>query len=55
MGNFNVAQDASDRVIYNTTTGELYYDQDGAGGLASQHFATLTGAPALTANDLLVV
>lgn len=39
---------ADDRIIYNTTNGNLYYDQDGtAAGFAAIQIATLTGAPAL--------
>ncbi len=45
---------ADDRVIYNTTNGNLYYDVDGIGGVASIQIATLTGAPALTAADIVV-
>jgi len=47
-------QDASDRLIYNTTTGQLFYDADGNGAGASQLVATLQGAPALSATDFAV-
>jgi Ca2+-binding RTX toxin-like protein len=49
------AQDASDRVIYNTTTGELWYDVDGSGAGARQLIATLEGAPTLVATDIEIV
>lgn len=35
------AQDAEDRIIYNTSNGALYYDADGAGGEAAVQFATI--------------
>jgi len=45
------------RVIYNTTTGELYYDADGAGGLAAVQFAVVgtTTHPTLNSGDFVVV
>jgi Ca2+-binding RTX toxin-like protein len=46
--------DATDRVVYDTTTGNLYYDADGNGGGAAQLVATLTGHPAVAATDLTV-
>jgi Ca2+-binding RTX toxin-like protein len=49
------AQDADDRILYDTSTGGLYYDPDGAGFEAAVLVATLTGAPALAATDILVV
>ena len=50
-----VAHDASDRVIYNTSNGELWYDADGNGSGGAEVIATLAGAPALVATDLEVV
>jgi Ca2+-binding RTX toxin-like protein len=49
------AHDASDRVIYNTTTGELYHDADGTGSAGASLVATLQGAPSLAATDIEVV
>jgi Ca2+-binding RTX toxin-like protein len=51
----NSGQDASDRVIYNTSTGQLWYDADGSGSGAAQLIATLQGAPALAATDISVI
>jgi Ca2+-binding RTX toxin-like protein len=47
--------DANDRVIYDTATGNLYYDADGSGAGAAQLFAVLDGAPTLTAADFGVI
>jgi Ca2+-binding RTX toxin-like protein len=47
--------DADDRVVYNTSTGELYYDADGNGAAAAQLIATLQGAPALATTDISVI
>jgi Ca2+-binding RTX toxin-like protein len=48
------AQDADDRIIYDSTTGNLYYDADGNGAGAAVLFATLSGHPALAASDIVV-
>lgn len=46
---------ASSRIIYDTSTGALYYDQDGsAGAHARIQFATVSGHPALTSVDFMV-
>jgi|GEM_PF-1764868 len=47
---------SSTRIVYDTALGKLHYDADGSGtGYAAVWFATLTGAPTLTATDFLVV
>lgn len=50
----NAAHDATDRFIYNTTTGALWYDADGTGATAAVQVAVLTGAPALAFTDFLI-
>lgn len=51
------AHDASDRIIYNASTGALYYDADGnaAGGVAAIKFAVLVNKAAVTSLDFLIV
>jgi VCBS repeat-containing protein len=49
------AADASDRIIYNDLTGQLFYDADGAGGAAAIQFATLSPGLTLTASDFSVI
>src|SRR6185295_5971300 len=56
----NAGHDADDRVVYNTSTGQLWYDADGSGASVAQLIATLQSAqagvaPALTATDINVV
>jgi hypothetical protein len=46
---------ATDHVLYNTTTGALYYDADGTGTKAPVQVAVLAQHPMLTASDFLVV
>jgi len=41
--------------VYDTTTGNLYYDSDGSGTGASQLVATLQGHPTLAATDISVI
>ena len=47
-------QDTTDRVIYNTTTGQLWYDADGSGSGAAQLIATLQSGATLAATDIVV-
>lgn len=47
--------DGNDRVIYDLSTGNLYYDADGSGRGASILIATLEGAPGLSASDITVI
>jgi Ca2+-binding RTX toxin-like protein len=51
------AADASDRVIYNTTTGDLYYDADGTGSSAAVKIALIGTSthPALDHTDFLII
>lgn len=49
------AADADDRIIYDTATGRLYFDQDGVGGVAQVQLAYLIGAPTLVADDFVVI
>ena len=51
----SAAHDADDRIIYNQTTGALYFDYDGNGIGTAVQFATLNGAPILAASDFLVI
>jgi Ca2+-binding RTX toxin-like protein len=48
------AGDSNDRILYETDTGNLYYDSDGSGGNAKVLFAVLTLAPTLSASDFFV-
>jgi Ca2+-binding RTX toxin-like protein len=49
------ATDTNDRVVYNTSTGSLYYDADGSGSGAAQLIATFSGNPAVAATDIVVI
>ena len=49
------ARDASDRVIYETDTGKLFFDRDGTGSAQKVHFATLNSNLGLTHDDFFVI
>jgi Ca2+-binding RTX toxin-like protein len=49
------AADASDRVVYNPATGQIYYDADGNGAGTAVLFATVGAGLALTAADFFIV
>lgn len=51
----NAPADANDVIIYNTTTGVLFYDADGNGAGNAIAFAKLTGIPGLTSADFIIV
>lgn len=51
----STAGDSDDHVIYDTSTGALYYDPDGTGSAPSIQFSSLTGHPTVAANDFVVI
>jgi serralysin len=50
----STAADSNDHVIYNKTTGALFYDADGSGATPAVQFAKLSAGLALTHADFLV-
>jgi len=51
----SAATDASDRLIYNKTTGALLFDSDGTGATEQEQFATLSTGLAMTNADIFVI
>ena len=49
------ANSATQRVIYDTATGDLYFDIDGSGGATAVKFATLSNHAALTFGDIHIM
>ena len=50
------AADASDRIIYDATTGSVFYDADGTGSIAQVKIAVLSSPTgAITASDFLII
>jgi len=59
-GKFRVgssAQDADDRIIYNKSTGALYYDADGSGSDVAEQVAVIgtLAHPTLSSSDFLII
>jgi Ca2+-binding RTX toxin-like protein len=53
-GGATAAHDADDRVVFNPTTGWLYYDADGVGGAVARQFILFASVPMLNATDFAV-
>jgi Ca2+-binding RTX toxin-like protein len=55
--NVTVAHDADDRIVYDTSTGVVYYDADGQGGSAAVQVAVIgiVNHPALAYGDIQIV
>jgi Ca2+-binding RTX toxin-like protein len=51
----SAAHDANDRIIYDKSTGYLYYDQDGTGSKAPVLFAMVDPGLALTSRDFYII
>lgn len=48
------AKDANDFILYDSSTGKVFYDADGNGSGKPVEFITLTGAPSLLFSDFVV-
>ena len=48
------AADANDYILYDTDSGQLYYDADGSGAGTRLLFATVTPGTALTSSDFWI-
>ena len=54
-GTTGLPQDASDRFIYNTTNGTLWFDRDGTGKVATVFLADFADGTVFLASDILLV
>src|SRR5262249_57356739 len=50
----NSGQDSSDRLVYDTSHGILWYDADGSGPGQAQLVFSFQGVPALAATDIVI-
>ena len=51
----SAAQDPADRIIYDSATGEIFYDADGTGAIEQILFARVDPGTAIVADDFLVI
>jgi Ca2+-binding RTX toxin-like protein len=51
----SAAGDADDRIVYNSATGQIFFDADGNGAGAQVLFATVDSGTILTASDFMVI
>ncbi len=49
-----LAANAGHRIIYDSDTGDLYFDADGTGAAEAQHFAILTTTPLMDGTDVFI-
>jgi Ca2+-binding RTX toxin-like protein len=49
------AADASDRIVYDSATGALYFDSDGNGSDPAVRIATLSPGLTLSAGDFIII
>jgi Ca2+-binding RTX toxin-like protein len=50
----SIAADTSDRFIYDSQTGSLFFDADGTGAIEQVQVATLSTGLAMTHNDIFI-
>ena len=51
----SIPESASARILYNSSTGALFYDADGNGAGAAVRFASVTPGTTLTFADIFIV
>ncbi|WP_088182258.1 M10 family metallopeptidase [Sphingobium sp. Z007] len=51
----SAANDAGDRIIYNSATGALLFDADGTGAIAAVQFATIGTGLSMVASEFIIV
>ena len=49
------ATKAATRIVYDSTSGSVYYDADGAGGAAAVKVAVIGTKPALSASNVILL
>ncbi len=49
------ATEPDDRIVYNSATGQLFFDADGSGGIAAVQFASVAPGTILAASDFTII